>query len=1641
MSSTIDQRVVEMQFDNQRFERNVSTSISTLDKLKSALKLDGAANGLDAVEKGFSKLNLSSIGSAVDTIAGRFSSLGIIATTILQDIAHRAFQAGERILGMVKSMTLDQVTSGWSKYAEKTNSVKTIMSATGQTWENDANTLEQLNALVEQGFDPKNATTYLQTWKDVNSGIINTYQAAKQLGITVQEFQEKTQNFGEISGLKYAGTQMEYVNSQMEKMNWFTDETSYNFADMVNNVGKFTANNIPLSQATTAMQGIANWAAISGQNAGTASRAMYNMAQAIGVGSVKLMDWKSIENANMATAEFKQKAMEMAVANGTLKKSFDKTGKAIYKTTSNTEVTVENFSQTLASGWFNKNVLLSTLDQYGAFTDKLYEFSQATDLTATETLQLIDAQKAGSISEEKYKDLAEDAGMSVDDFKKSLTELGSEQYEFGRSTFEAAQQATSFQDAIDATKDAASTKWLNIFENIFGDYEKARKIWTGFAEFLYDTLVAPLEKLEEISEILGELNAVERIARGFKYIFDLFKGDGVTTVGIIDTIGKGFKAVFPPIDNTRIAISKALTAFTRWAKALRKGVNFYSLEQAAKGAATVLKALINTFKNLWDATEPLRTALSGLVSAVTSFISNFLRAGKYVDTTGLKFDWFKTICESLAKVVDKVSEALKNVKVVDITNVFSKLSSILQVIGQSFLNIWNATEPLRISIVNLGEAIIRLIGRIFASGDEFELTEYKAEGLRGVCEKLAEVIDKVTEAIDGISAEDIRSTFESIRNIVESVSNAIGNLKEGFSNLSSLKDGLSGVTDWITKKFESLKEFLSQFDITKILLGGLGIGAGALIGSKILEIINFIKDPLSAFDGITDGIKEKMEDLVNSFTDMFAEKTGGFIDGLMKFSAAILLLAASLLILGFVDYSKAIYGIAIIVVAIAGLVVNLEMFEKIKTATIAKVAALLIALSVSLLLFSIGLIALAGAVALFSLVAKMDTVWQGLLVMAASLAVVAAAMFALSKLSAKVFIGAAALLVLSGALIVLAAAISAFAAVAQMESVWSGFGLMAASIGVLVGALLVLSLLSAKMIIGALSILILSAALVVLSGALASFAAIAGMENSWEGLALMAVMLGVLVAALLLLAPAALGMIPAAAALLIVSVACIALAVAVGIVSLVLPSLATGLQALAEGISVGLAALGTGIAAFGAGVAILIVQVANSIAIGVEGIIVAVGVGIGAAIAAIGAGLGEGIASAAEGVGAGILAIAESVSASLESLGSGISGFGAGVGGLITEVMSSIAQGVEELVASVGKGIADGINAISDSITNFSEGLSDVGTGITDFGAGVRSLEGISWTKTALGVGEIAVALKGLKVDGLSKSISDAASGVVTACTEMITSLETTVSSSETFMQSGGERISTRFANGIKSKISLARSAGTSVATAAIGGFQNSLGQGYTIGQNAAQGFINGFISKELTAGEAGRRIAKMAYEKAKKELEEHSPSRAFFRLGDYATQGFINGLMSLSDQVEDSGASLSQTAISSVADAMAGISEIIDQNPEFSPTIRPVLDSTSINSGLRQLGNLQETQNVNSKMSVTGNLADLQNGNALLASALSNVDLESAYRNLEKFTARDAAEFIDIGHRILEYLQDGHDLYFDDGAFAGRINRRLGSL
>lgn len=163
MSKEVDERIVSMEFDNKNFEANVRESMSTIEKLKSALKFKGAEKGLQAVEKASNKVNFSGLNSAVDQIGVRFSAMQVVATTALANITNAAVNAGKQL---VNSLTVQPITSGFQEYETQIGAIQTILSNT--RWQNTG--LDQVNTALDE---------------------LNTY--ADQ---TIYNFTEMTRNIG-----------------------------------------------------------------------------------------------------------------------------------------------------------------------------------------------------------------------------------------------------------------------------------------------------------------------------------------------------------------------------------------------------------------------------------------------------------------------------------------------------------------------------------------------------------------------------------------------------------------------------------------------------------------------------------------------------------------------------------------------------------------------------------------------------------------------------------------------------------------------------------------------------------------------------------------------------------------------------------------------------------------------------------------------------------------------------------------------------------------------------------------------------------------------------------------------------------------------------------------------------------------------------------------------------------------------------------------------------------------------------------------------------------------------------------------------------------------------------------------------------
>lgn len=213
MSTTVDERVVEMRFDNKQFEQNIQTSLSSLDKLKKSLNLEGAAKGLETVNDAANKCsgNMSPLSNAVETVRVRFSALEVMAITALQNITNSALATGKNL---VSAFTIDPIKTGFEEYETQINAVQTILANTsskGTTLDQVNNALDELNHYADMTIYnftemTRNIGTFTAAGVDLDTSVAAIKGIANLAAVSGSNSQQASTAMYQLSQALAAGT-------------------------------------------------------------------------------------------------------------------------------------------------------------------------------------------------------------------------------------------------------------------------------------------------------------------------------------------------------------------------------------------------------------------------------------------------------------------------------------------------------------------------------------------------------------------------------------------------------------------------------------------------------------------------------------------------------------------------------------------------------------------------------------------------------------------------------------------------------------------------------------------------------------------------------------------------------------------------------------------------------------------------------------------------------------------------------------------------------------------------------------------------------------------------------------------------------------------------------------------------------------------------------------------------------------------------------------------------------------------------------------------------------------------------------------------------------------------------------------------
>lgn len=1080
MSTTVDERVVSMQFDNKHFERNVQTTMSTLDKLKEKLNMTGVAKGFDDVDKATKRINLDGLGSAAEVVAVKFSHMQATIQHQLNRIVDSAIATGKRI---VSALTIDPIKTGLTEYETQINSVQTIL----------ANTQSK--------------------------------------GSTLQD-----------------------VNRALDELNTYADKTIYNFTEMTRNIGTFTAAGIDLKTSVSAIQGIANLAAISGSTSQQASVAMYQLSQALSSGTVKLMDWNSVVNAGMGGQVFQDALKATARAHGiAVDDIIKKHG---------------SFRESLQEGWITSEILTETLSKMTRTGVAEY----LSKLTGVEYDQIVAAQKEAEATGNNtaaYEKLAEQMAATRKITKEEALSL----LKTADTAEDAATKVKTFSQLFDTLKEAAQSGWTQTWEIIIGDFGEAKELLT------------------EISNVLGGMigqaaeyrNALlsEGLSSGWKQLL----GAGIADEqGYIDSIkeiarqgGDAFDELVKSVEENGgdfyDALKQGLEDGTISSETMSKAVSNLSKKMSGMSSEELIAAGYS--KEMVQQIKDLDEQLQNGTLSMDDFVKKIMRPSGRENLIEALWNSFN----GLMSVIKPVKEAFQEIfppmtgeqlytiteRIRDLTAKFTLSEEQSAKLKSTFKGLFSAIDIGVTFIKDLADGVIKLLGNFTGLGGSIlDIT-----GSWG---------DWITNLRDSVKETDLFGT--AIDKVVGFLQKAIDKLKEftsfvkeklvmpGWEGFLSLMSAIWDVMQKIGSKISSIASSIGSALASAFRSGdiasGLDVINGGLLASVLIGLKNFIKGAketaeesegfLDKIKGCLDGVKDSLE----------AWQQNLKADTLLKLAGAIGILAASLLIIATIKPEKLNASLGAVTVLFGELLGSLAIFNKMNGTFdgTTKAVGMMIGMSTAILI-------LAGALKAISSLS-----WSELGVALTGLTVTLGVLLGSVKIlemGKNVASGAGQMLIMAGALTILAGALKILATMSWSELAISLAGLTV-TLGVLVGAVKILET-GKNVASGAGQMILMAGALTILAGALKIMASM-----SWGELAIgltgLTVTLGVLVGALVILDKMKNSMVESAAAISIISGAMLTLAGVLKIIaSMSWSELAVGLVGLAGALGIMVAAL------------------------------------------------------------------------------------------------------------------------------------------------------------------------------------------------------------------------------------------------------------------------------------------------------------------------------------------------------------------------------------------------------------------------------------------------------------------------------------
>lgn len=945
MGKVIDERIVEMRFENGQFESGVKQSLSTVQKLKSSLRFKDESQGLNEVARAAKNLDMGETARGVDAVKVKFSALQVVAVTALANITTSAMAAGKR---MVSALTLDPVMTGFQEYETKMNAVQTIManvSSKGKTMADVTAVLDELNHYADltiynftemtrnigtftaagvdlnvaasaiQGISNLAATSgstsqqasvamyqlsqaiaagtvKLQDWNSVvNAGMGGQIfqdalkETARETGIAVDAMIEKQGSFRE--SLTEGWVTADVLNTTLKK---FTVEGAKEYAEQMEASGKYTAEmSKKLIEQAQTMEDAATkiktftqlWDVLKESAQSGWAQSWELIIGDFEQAKVTLSKLGDTLTAIINNAAEKRNAILEGALSGGGKDAWSKVASQVEKA----GISVEEFQKKLIEvGKAHGSVTDEMIEEAGGFTESLRSGWASADIFKEVFSTYIEGTSEVAKS-------TEDMNQKLAYFQKVVDEVWRGNWKNAPERYQLLAKAG--YDYVEVQK--LVNKTVDGHRLTLADLSATEMEAIGFTKEEIDVMKDLAAQADDTGSSLNDL--IQKMSRpsGRELLWDSVFNIVESLRRSLGGIRDAWRDVFPATTSDQLySLIEGFNRFSKWILISEESAN--NLRSTLKGLFSVIKMFTTIIKVV------LKTAFNGLTNVLSKTNLGFLKYTAAVGESLYNTSKAVTSITSLTDIYDKLKSK--------IDFVISGLQSLIQ----KFLNLETVQTVVENGASFLEERfgfLREIFSDTFNALDEFaenvksmDFSDgFKLDNVLEVVRSFkSDVVDEVAD-LDGI-AFNIKTNFERFPS----------DIKKGAVKLSS---SLSGLLDNLGTFFDSVKEHMrDNVGIGEVLAVGLGASSMYFI-KKFSDLLGTLKGPLDAIEGAISNFGK----IGLSFSKYWDAKTMEAKAGVfMTVAKAIALLAGSLVALAAIPRDRIVSSLVVLGVLAGGLV-------------------------------------------------------------------------------------------------------------------------------------------------------------------------------------------------------------------------------------------------------------------------------------------------------------------------------------------------------------------------------------------------------------------------------------------------------------------------------------------------------------------------------------------------------------------------------------------------------------------------------------------------------------------------------------------------------------------------------------------------